>query len=132
MDKRLHYFTLLAFLFVVALNAQETFQHISFEHFTESRGDSENGFVIEIPYSQVVVLENSLNTRSGFGLKLNFNGTLVVVDQMERLQDGRTQVVLRREDGRNFYGYKPTIKAILSNKPTNEKQGVELAKNEER
>ena len=132
MEKKLHYTVLIALLFCSFLGAQEQFQSVSFEHFTESRGDSESGLIIEIPKSQIIVLENSLRTRSGFGMRLNFNGVMVIIDQMEVLRDGRTQVVLRREDGRNFYGYKPTLKAVLTNKQENEKQGLQLAKNEKR
>ncbi|MEM9075902.1 MAG: hypothetical protein AAGC43_02640 [Bacteroidota bacterium] len=130
MNRIVLYYTFLTFFLGMAVHAQENFRHISFEHFTESRGDSETGLVVEIPYSQMIVTENALNTRSGFGLRLNFNGTMVIVDQMEVLLDGRTQVILRREDGRDFYGYRPTIKAVLSNKPPNEKQSAQLVKNE--
>ncbi|WP_435623691.1 hypothetical protein [Flagellimonas sp.] len=132
MQKRLRYTILLAILFCSFLGAQEHSKTISFEHFTESRGDSESGLILEIPQSQIIVLENSLRTRSGFGMRLNFNGAMVIIDQMEVLRDGRTQVVLRREDGRNFYGYKPTLKAVLTNNQQNEKQGAQLAKDEKR
>ena len=132
MQKKLHYTILFAILFCSMLGAQEQFRSISFEHFAESRGDSESGLIIEIPQSQIVVLENSLRTRSGFGMRLNFNGAMVIIDQMEVLRDGRTQVVLRREDGRNFYGYTPTLKAVLTNNQQNEKQGAQLAKDEKR
>nr|WP_299072482.1 hypothetical protein [uncultured Allomuricauda sp.] len=102
--------------------AQEKTQHIKFKHFVESRGDSELGMLLEIPYSDIVVLNNSLNSSSGFGLTMNFHGNIVVIDQMDTMPDGSTQVVLRREDGRKFYGYKSTIKAILvKEKAGNEK-----------
>lgn len=108
-------FTVFLLLFsVFGSIAQEGTYRIKFEHFAESRGDYEPGSLLEIPYSDVVVLNNSLNTSSGFGLTLNFHGNVVVIDQMDVMPDGTTQVVLRREDGRNFYGYKPTIKAILT------------------
>lgn len=130
MKRRLLVVIFLAFLIIDGIAAQSDVKQISFEHFTESRGDSDTSLLLEIPYSQLIVLENALNTRSGFGMRLNFNGTMVIVDQMEVLLDGRTQVVLRREDGRNFYGYRPTIKAVLSNNPTHEKQSTQLAKTE--
>ncbi|WP_106143524.1 hypothetical protein [Flagellimonas meridianipacifica] len=132
MQRRLLYIIPITFLFCSILNGQEHFKTISFEHFTESRGDSESGLIIEIPKSQIIVLENSLNTSSGFGMRLNFNGAMVIIDQMEVLRDGRTQVVLRREDGRNFYGYKPTLKAILTNNQNNEKQGSQLVEDQKR
>ncbi len=131
MVRRLHYFSVLLVLFCTMVYGQQNVQSISFEHFAESRGDAENGLTIEIPHSQLVVLENNLNTRSGFGFRLNFNGNMVIVDQIEVLRDGRIQVVLRREDGRNFYGYRPTLKAILSTKQVNEEKDVQLVENED-
>lgn len=104
---------LLLFLVISVVSAQQERYQLKFEHFTESRGDFESGMLMEIPYSNVVMIENSLNSSSGFGLTLNFHGHIVVIDQMETLSDGNIQVVLRREDGQSFYGYKPTIKAIL-------------------
>lgn len=98
------------------VTAQNDAQHINFKHFAESRGDFEKGMLLEIPYSDIVMIDNHLNSSSGFGLTMNFHGNIVVIDQMDVMHDGSTQVVLRREDGRNFYGYKPTIKAILVKK----------------
>ncbi|WP_422349271.1 hypothetical protein [Flagellimonas sp.] len=100
-------------LFGYAASAQQNQFSMQVMHFNESRGDFEHGKLLEIPYSKMVLVENSLNSSSGFGLQLNFHGHRVTVDQMETMADGSVQVVLRREDGRNFYGFKPTIKAIL-------------------
>lgn len=100
------------------VTAQNKAQHINFKHFAESRGDFEKGMLLEIPYSDIVMVDNHLNSSSGFGLTMNFHGNIVVIDQMNVMPDGSTQVVLRREDGRNFYGYKPTIKAILVKEKT--------------
>ena len=127
MKKRLLLLNLCLLFFCAGIDAQQRLKHISFEHFTESRGNTESGLRIEIPYSQLIVLENAMDTRSGFGLRMNFNGNMGIVDQMEGLMDGRTQVVLRREDGRNFYGNTPTLKAILSNEQTNDKQNISVA-----
>ncbi|TAI47922.1 hypothetical protein [Flagellimonas allohymeniacidonis] len=116
MERRLLILIGMLVLLSYEVYSQNDYKKIQFEHFTMSRGDAEDNLLLEIPYSQVVVLNNSLNSSSGFGMTLNFHGTMVIIDHMETMPDGRTQVVLRREDGRDFYGYKPTIKAILSNK----------------
>ena len=110
--KLLSYFVLAALL-LGSLSAQQQSKTISFEHFANSRGDFEGGAVLEIPYSEVVMLNNPLNTSSGFGMTLNFHGNVLVVDYMEILPNGTTQVILRREDGKDFYGFRPTLKAIL-------------------
>lgn len=107
---------LLLFFAGISATAQENTYKVKFEHFAESRGDYEHETLLEIPYTNVVVMEDSLNSSSGFGLRMNFHGHIVAVDYMETMPDGSIQVILRREDGRNFYGYKPTIKAVLINK----------------
>ena len=96
--------------------AQSERYELKVGHFEESRGDFDHEKILKIPYSQIVLIENSLNSSSGFGLQMNFHGQLVAVDYMETMLDGSVHVILRREDGKNFYGYKPTIKAILVKK----------------
>lgn len=95
------------------LNAQTQVYQMGFEHFQESRGDSDLELLAELPYTQVVLGHNPLNSRSGLGITFNFHGNMVVVDQMDVLPDGSIQAIIRREDGRNFFGYAPTLKAIL-------------------
>lgn len=112
------YFTpLILLVFPLFLSAQnEKFQK-SFEHFDESRGDSDTSQMITLPYEETVLLYNALNSSSGLGPTFNYYGTIVVVDQMNTLPDGTLQLVLRREDGRDFYDFQPTLKAVLSRQP---------------
>ncbi|RDY59520.1 hypothetical protein [Flagellimonas nanhaiensis] len=107
---------LIFLIFSSGVLAQSGQYQLKVEHFEESRGDFNHERILKIPYSQMVLVENSLNSSSGFGLQMNFHGQLVAVDYMETMPDGSIQVILRREDGKNFYGYKPTIKAILVKK----------------
>ncbi len=118
-------FTLLLLLtFPMILSSQQTEFQKSFEHFEESRGDSATEHILTLPYEETVMLTNSLNSTSGLGPTFNYYGTVVVVDQMNTLPNGEMQLVLRREDGRDFYGFRPTIKAVLSrNQQTNPEIG---------
>ncbi len=100
----------------VSTFAQEREYVKRFEHFSESRGDSENGRILTLPYQEIIRLHDNLNSNSGLGPTFNYYGTIVVVDQMQTLPNGDMQLVLRREDGKEFYGIKQTIKAVLSNK----------------
>ncbi len=102
----------------IFLFAQTKDHQIEFEHFVESRGDAETGLILELPYSEIITSHRPLSSSSGLGKTFNFNGNTVVVDYLDVMQDGAIQVVLRREDGKDFYGYRPTIKAIL--RPTQE------------
>ena len=112
--KRTVLFLVLLTLWALPTAMAQERQRINIAHFSESRGDSDESLLLEVPFSQIIVLNNSMNSMSGFGMTLNLYGNVVVVDQMETMPDGTTQVVLRREDGRDFYGYKPTIRAVLT------------------
>ncbi|MEN1785459.1 MAG: hypothetical protein AAGF77_09995 [Bacteroidota bacterium] len=106
--------TLFLFLISISVTAQSSEFLKSFVHFEESRGDTQEGYILTLPYEETVQLHRSLNATSGLGPTFNYFGTVVVVDQMEVLPSGRMQLIIRREDGRNFYGYTPTLKAILT------------------
>lgn len=106
---------LLFFIAIQGLLAQQERAVKKFEHFVGSRGDFESGLILTLPYEEMVRLESNLNSNSGLGPSFNYYGTIVVVAQMNVLPNGDKQLVLRREDGRDFYGYRPTLKAILIN-----------------
>ncbi len=106
--------TLILFTFCVSMAmGQEDSYFKKFEHFAESRGDVESGLILTLPYQEMVRLEQNLNSSSGLGPTFNYYGTVVVVDQVNVLPNGNKQLVIRREDGRDFYGYKSTLKAVL-------------------
>jgi len=100
-------------LLVSHINAQQQEFVKKFDYFSESRGNTESGLILTLPYQEMVLLEGKLNSNSGLGPTFNYYGTVVVVDQLDALPNGNKQVILRREDGRDFYGYKPTLKAVL-------------------
>ncbi|AKA34741.1 hypothetical protein [Flagellimonas lutaonensis] len=104
---------LFGFFLYTGMNAQTQVYRMGFEHFQESRGDSDTGLLAKLPYTEVVLGYNPMNSRSGLGTTFNFHGHVVVVDQMDVLPDGSIQAIIRREDGRDFFGYAPTLKAIL-------------------
>ncbi len=108
-------FTLTVLLVVpLFLSAQQLEIKKKFAHFEESRGDASPQSIVTLPYEEMVVLRNALNSNSGLGPTFNYYGTIVVVDQMNVLPNGDMQLVLRREDGRDFYGFQPTLKAIVT------------------
>ena len=110
-----HLSLLLAIIFSTQmLTAQQDEYFKKFEHFVESRGNMESGLIITLPYQERVRLEQGLNSNSDIGPRFNYYGTVVIVDQMNVLPNGTKQLILRREDGRNFYGYTPVLKATLS------------------
>ena len=113
-----HNFTLFVLLVIpYLLFSQNPSFKKKFEHFDESRGDTSNEYILTLSHEETVVLTNPLNATSGLGATFNYFGTVVVIDQMNVLPNGDRQLVLRREDGKDFYGFRPTIKAILSPVP---------------
>jgi len=114
--KQYYTFFIVMIFSLTGLAQQEEFQK-SFQHFEESRGDTNTEPIVTLPFEEMVLLTNPLNSSSGLGATFNYYGTVVVVDQMNRLPNGQVQLILRREDGKDFYGFKPTLKAILSKKP---------------
>ena len=92
---------------------QKNLHQIEFEHFDISKGDSSPDLILELPHAGFVLSNSPLNSYSGLGKTFNFHGNMVVVEQMEKLDDGSIQIILRREDNRHFFGYKPTLKAVL-------------------
>ena len=101
------------FLLILPATAQQNAFIKKFDYFAESRGNIDSGLILTLPYQEMVRLETNLNTTSGFGPSFNYYGTMVIVDQMNVMPNGTTQLILRREDGLDFFGFTPTIKAIL-------------------
>ncbi len=107
--------TLSFFLFTSILFAQTDYHVKRYAHFEETRGNADTDLILTLPEQEIVQLHNSLNATSGLGTTFNYYGTIIVVDQMDILRDGTKQLILRREDGKDFFGYRPTLKAIIKN-----------------
>jgi len=107
--------TTLTFFILITFSAQSQQNDFikKFDYFIESRGNTDDNLILTLPYQEMVRLENKLNSISGLGPSFNYYGTTVIVDQMNILPNGNKQLILRREDGRDFYGYRPTLKAVL-------------------
>ncbi len=110
--RKITFLVYVAFLANTAFGQQEAILK-KFDHFQESRGNMESGLILTLPHQEMVRLEQNLKSNSGLGPSFNYYGTVVVIDQVNVLENGNKQVILRREDGRDFYGYRPTLKAIL-------------------
>ncbi|WP_350286403.1 hypothetical protein [uncultured Croceitalea sp.] len=108
------YSTLIVLLFfaVSAFGQGENYVK-KFEYFEETRGDWNGDLILTLPINETVQLQNTLASSSGLGPTFNYYGVVVVVDQVDILPNGNKQLIIRREDGRDFYGYRPTLKAIL-------------------
>jgi len=81
---------------------------------TSADGSASFGNLIELPISQRTVVLGSLNDLSQIGSYISVYGTKLIVDSLDQASDGTKRVVLRREDGLDFYDFFPTLKVILT------------------
>jgi len=94
--------------------AQELF-HLSFEHKQSSIYSSwDDSNETSFPLKESTIIIGGLNDLDGIGNYFNIYGSKLIVDSLEITSDGTQRVVLRREDGGNFFNLYPTIKAKLT------------------
>jgi hypothetical protein len=94
--------------------AQELF-HLSFEHRQSSiysAWDDTNE--TSFPLKESTIIIGGLNDLDGIGNYFNIFGSKLIVDSLDIASDGTQRVVLRREDGDNFFNLYPSIKAKLT------------------
>lgn len=82
-------------------------------------GESETPFSNMIPTidpkgETIVAVMGGLNNWDGMNNYFNVYGSKVIIQSREVAYNGIINITLRREDGRNFYGLYPTIRAQLS------------------
>lgn len=94
-------------------NAQGLY-HISFEqNQTQTNATSINTHEIGLPVKGSAVIVGGLNDLDGMGNYLNVFGSKLIVDSLDIASDGTQNVVLRREDGNNFFNLYPSLRAKL-------------------
>jgi hypothetical protein len=60
---------------------------------------------------KVIAVMGGLNDWDGANNYFNFFGAKVIIEKMDKTSYGSTTLVLRREDGQNFYGLYPIMNA---------------------
>ncbi|QCX02224.1 hypothetical protein FGM00_19655 [Aggregatimonas sangjinii] len=68
---------------------------------------------VRFPGQDLVVTINNLHDLQNIGNYLDVFGKTLVVDSMQRTASGTHSIILRREDGRDFYDIFPTLSAEL-------------------
>lgn len=66
-----------------------------------------------VPNNQFVAIQGGLNDWDGANNYFNLFGAKVIVEERDITNTGTVRLVLRREDGRNFYGLYPILNAEL-------------------
>ena len=120
------------FIFVLALTCSLTAQqprvfYLEIEPDQQvERVSGAPGSNVSVPVrSGIVVLDGAYDSE-GLGQAIVFNGARLIIDSMSMGLDGWRYVVLRREDGRNFYDMFPTLKARMI--PTTQRPEPEESK----
>lgn len=68
---------------------------------------------MRFPTMTSVVVMGGLNDLDGMGNYFNVFGSKLLIDSQKPIRNGEQALVLRREDGRNFYDLFPTLNAKL-------------------
>ncbi len=69
---------------------------------------------ISLPVKGSMIIVGGLNDLDGMGNYLNVYGSKLIVDSLDIASDGTQNVVLRREDGNNFFNLYSTMRAKLT------------------
>lgn len=110
---RIHIGVMVLALFGLILqgNAQES-GVLAFDDYQSVRNSSSTAVhEIRLPAEDMMAIMGGLNDWDGMNNYFNVFGTKLIVESMEHNGDGTKQVVLRREDGRDFYNLFPTLTA---------------------
>lgn len=118
------YLTLIFTIATTVVFAQEQFV-LSFDKFqtVENSGTSLQS-QMSFPMEDSIVVLGGLNDLDGMGNYLNVYGSKLMIDSMISTPTGGHALVLRREDGKDFYNLYPTISAKLI--PLQQEQKIEL------
>lgn len=94
--------------------AQEQFI-LSFDKFQEVENSSTAlKSQISFPIEDSVIVMGGLNDLDGMGNYLNIYGSKLLVDSKKLTSNGQHALILRREDGKDFYNLFPTLSAKLT------------------
>ncbi len=106
------YIILFAFFSFVA-RSQEHFI-LSFDTFQEVENSSTSlKSQIKFPIENSVIVMAGMNDLDGMGNYLNIYGSKLLVDSRKMTSNGQQEIILRREDGKDFYDIFPTLSAKL-------------------
>lgn len=110
-----HFYIVLSILLFSMVCASQELYHISFEqNQTNMHSPQINSNEITLPVKGATVIMGGLNNLDGMGNYLNVYGSKLIIDSLDIATDGTQNVVLRREDGNNFFNIYPTMKATLT------------------
>lgn len=108
------YLIILFSLSCLAVAAQEVYYlEVEPNQQVDVQGGS-SGTIANFEKLNGVVMLGGLHNKEGIGKFIEVNGNKLIIDSMTPMFDGTKEVVLRRKDGRLFYGLFTTLRGRLS------------------
>jgi hypothetical protein len=107
-------FTFTVFVIIsFSMNAQELYRLQLNAYQTVEHKDGSGASQLKFPKSNTNIIMGGLNDWDGMNNYFNLFGSKLIVDSLDMGSDGIQNVVLRREDGRDFFNLFPTVSAKL-------------------
>jgi len=69
---------------------------------------------MKFPFKDAIIVMGGLNDLDGLNNYFNIFGSKLIIDERGVNSDGSHKLILRREDGRNFFDLFPTLSAKLT------------------
>jgi len=96
-----------------SMNAQEMFHlRLNDYQYVENKDGARNN-LMKLPKSGATIIMGGLNDLDGLNNYINLFGSKLIVDRLNMGSDGIQNIVLRREDGRDFFDLFPTVSGTL-------------------
>ncbi len=95
------------------MDAQELFRLQLNDYQYVENNDGTINSQLKFPNGKATVIMGGLNDWDGMNNYFNLFGSKLIVDSSDMGSDGIQNVVLRREDGRDFFDLFPTVRAKL-------------------
>ncbi len=109
-----YYILIIFFLYFLSLKGQEVYYlEIEPNQQVEVPGGT-GGTMVNFDNLNGVVVMGGLHNREGIGRYIEINGNKLIIDSMTPMLDGTKEVILRRKDGRLFYGLFTTLRGRIS------------------
>ncbi|MFK7811193.1 MAG: hypothetical protein AB8B59_01790 [Maribacter sp.] len=107
-------FFILFTIFYSSADAQELFRLELDDYQHVENKDGTIGSQLKFPKGDASVIIGGLNDLDGMNNYFNIFGSKLIIDSLSLNTDGTQKVILRREDGKNFFNVFPKVSATLT------------------
>lgn len=105
---------IITFVFIPILTFSQNQYKISFDDYQIVEDSSTSlKMQMKFPFKDMVVVMGGLNDLDGMNNYFNIFGSKLIIEKLDITSNGTHRLLLRREDGRNFYDLFPTLIAKI-------------------